>query len=147
MKAKDLRERSPSNLQAEPRSLYMVVMQAWHCHWGHSPKPHTCYAVWRWAQCLPITYTMCILLSSHYISVHTWATSWQNQQNGMCAQQRLISLGIHPVWSESSLCAQCVAKDPSFLHADSWSESLLGAHAILLVFFTRRHKQGFNRKW
>ena len=30
-----------------------------------------------------------------------------------------ISLGIHPVWSESSLCAQWVAKDPSFLHVDS----------------------------
>ena len=30
-----------------------------------------------------------------------------------------ISLGIHPAWSESSLCAQWVAKDPSFLHADS----------------------------
>ena len=30
-----------------------------------------------------------------------------------------ISLGIRPVWSDSSLCAQWVAKDPSFLHADS----------------------------
>ena len=30
-----------------------------------------------------------------------------------------ISLGIHPVWSESSLYAQRVAKDPSFFHADS----------------------------
>ena len=30
-----------------------------------------------------------------------------------------ISLGIRPVWSESSLCAQSVAKDPSFLHTDS----------------------------
>ena len=30
-----------------------------------------------------------------------------------------ISLGICPVWSESSLCTQWVAKDPSFLHADS----------------------------
>ena len=29
------------------------------------------------------------------------------------------SLGIRPVWSESSLCAKWVAKDPSFLHADS----------------------------
>ena len=29
-----------------------------------------------------------------------------------------ISLGIRPVWSEL-LCAQWVAKDPSFLHADS----------------------------
>ena len=30
-----------------------------------------------------------------------------------------ISLGIRPVWSESSLCAQWVAKDLSVLHADS----------------------------
>ena len=30
-----------------------------------------------------------------------------------------ISLGIRPVCSESSLCAQWVAKDPRFLHADS----------------------------
>ena len=30
-----------------------------------------------------------------------------------------ICLGIRPVWSESSLYAQWVAKDPSFLHADS----------------------------
>ena len=29
-----------------------------------------------------------------------------------------ISLGIRPVWLESSLCAQWVAKDPIFLHAD-----------------------------
>ena len=30
-----------------------------------------------------------------------------------------ISLCIHRVYSESSLCAQWVAKDPSFLHAES----------------------------
>ena len=29
-----------------------------------------------------------------------------------------ISLGMCPVWSEPSLCAQLIAKDPSFLHAD-----------------------------
>ena len=34
-----------------------------------------------------------------------------------------ISLGIRPVWSESSLCAQWVAKDTSFLHADSEDSS------------------------
>ena len=35
-----------------------------------------------------------------------------------------ISLGICPVWSESSQCAQWVAEDPIFLHADSknWSD-------------------------
>ena len=33
-------------------------------------------------------------------------------------------LGIRPVWSESSLCAQWVGKDLNFLHADSedWSD-------------------------
>ena len=30
-----------------------------------------------------------------------------------------VSLGIRPVWSESLLCAQWVAKYPRFLHADS----------------------------
>ena len=60
-----------------------------------------------------------------------------------------ISLCMRPVWSESSVCAQWVAEDPILLHADSedsdqtgrirlggcpgWFESLLGAHAILLV--------------
>ena len=35
-----------------------------------------------------------------------------------------IILGIHPVWSESSLCTQWVVKNPSFLHANSedWSD-------------------------
>ena len=35
-----------------------------------------------------------------------------------------ISLAIRSGWSESSLCAQWVTKDPSFLHADSedWSD-------------------------
>ena len=66
-----------------------------------------------------------------------FAFSWQDQQNDQCAQQGQISLVIHPVWSESLLCAQWVAKDPSFLHADredsirlggcpGWSGSLLG---------------------
>ena len=55
-----------------------------------------------------------------------------------------ISLGIRPVRSESSLCAQWVAKDPCFFMRTAkalirlggclgWSESSLGAHAILLI--------------
>ena len=46
-----------------------------------------------------------------------------------------ISLGIRPVWSESSLSTLCIAKDLTFRHADSNDcdqtgrlESLLGAH-------------------
>ena len=48
-----------------------------------------------------------------------------------------ISLGIHPVWSESSLCAQWVAKNPRTVNTlirlggcPDWSESLLGAHSF-----------------
>ena len=40
-----------------------------------------------------------------------------------------ISLGIRPVWSESSLCAQWVAKEPSFLHADSEDSDQTGLMA------------------
>ena len=49
-----------------------------------------------------------------------------------------ISLGICPVWSESLLCAQWVAKGPSFLHVDrehsdqTWS--LCWAHMALCWF-------------
>ena len=56
----------------------------------------------------------------------------------------MISQGICPVWSESSLCAQWIVKGPMFLHGDSedsdqtgqmprliWAS--LGAQVILLV--------------
>ena len=50
---------------------------------------------------------------------HVWAASWQNQQSGMCAQQRLRSAWASAQSDQSSLCTQWVAKDPSFLHAQS----------------------------
>ena len=51
-----------------------------------------------------------------------------------------ISLGIRPVWSESSLCAQWVAKDASFLLADSedWAD-VLGSQVILLFCHEAAH--------
>ena len=48
-----------------------------------------------------------------------WASARQKQRNGMCAQRRQISLGAFAQSDQSSLCAHWVAKDPSFLHADS----------------------------
>ena len=62
-----------------------------------------------------------------------------------------ISLGIHPVWSESSLCTQWVAKDPGFLHVDSkdsdqtgWMPRLIwvfaGCTCNIVGFVTRRLK-------
>ena len=49
-----------------------------------------------------------------------------------------ISLGIHPVWSESSLCDQWVAKDPSFLHADSEDSDQTRQMPRLIWVFTGR---------
>ena len=67
-----------------------------------------------------------------------WAASWQYHDIWHVRPAKTqISLGFRPVWSQSSLCAQWVAKDPSFFHADSEDSDqtgcMLGAHAILLV--------------
>ena len=51
----------------------------------------------------------------------------------LCAQLRL-----RPVWSESSLCAQWVAKDPSFLHADSENSDQTGRMPRLIWVFAGR---------
>ena len=57
-----------------------------------------------------------------------------------------ISLGICPVWSESSPCAQWVAKDPSFLHADSEDSDQTGWMPRLILVYTGRtcHFVGFD---
>ena len=49
-----------------------------------------------------------------------------------------ISLGIRPVWSETSLCAQWVAKDQSFLHADSEDSDQTGRMPRLIWVFAGR---------
>ena len=49
-----------------------------------------------------------------------------------------ISLGIRPVWSESSLCAQWVAKDPRFLYADSEDSDQTGRMPRLIWDFAGR---------
>ena len=49
-----------------------------------------------------------------------------------------ISLGIHPVWSESSLSTQWVAQDPSFLHADSEDSDQTGRMPRLIWVFAGR---------
>ena len=56
-----------------------------------------------------------------------------------------ISLGIRPVWSESSLCIQWVAKGPRFLHADSQDSDRTGRMPRLIWVFAGRtcHFVGF----
>ena len=49
-----------------------------------------------------------------------------------------ISLGIRPVWTESSLCAYWVAKDHSFLQADSEDSDQTGRMPRLIWVFAGR---------
>ena len=73
-----------------------------------------------------------------------WATSWQNQQNGICAKRRLRSAWASAQSDQSSLCVQWVAKDPRFLHADSedWSD-WADAQADLSLRWAHTHFVGF----
>ena len=67
-----------------------------------------------------------------------WATSWQNQRNGICAQRRLRSAWASVQSDQSSLCAQWVAKDPSFLHADIEVSDQTGRMPRLIWVFAGR---------
>ena len=60
-----------------------------------------------------------------------------------------ISLGICPVWSESSLYAQWVAKDRSFLYADSKDSDQTGRMPRLIWVFAgwTCHFVGFIMRW
>ena len=60
-----------------------------------------------------------------------------------------IILGICPICSESSLCAQWVAKDQSFLHADSEDSDQTGWMPRLIGVFAGRtcHFIGFVVRW
>ena len=78
-----------------------------------APAPTGCVV---WVDELTITSCPCY---QHYAAwnslshLMTKPTKWH-----VCPAKTQISLGICPVWSESSLCTQWVAKDPRFLHAD-----------------------------
>ena len=68
----------------------------------------------------------------------------------LCAQRRLkTNLGNRPVWSESLLCAQWVAEDPSFLHVGSEDSDQTGWTPRLIWDFAGQtgHFVGFVMRW
>ena len=78
--------------------------------------------------------------------------SWQNQQNDLCAQRRLISAWASVQSDQSSLCAQWVTQDKSFLRADSEDSDQTGWMPRLIWVFAGRtcHFVGFvmrRLKW
>ena len=58
-----------------------------------------------------------------------------------------ISLGIRSVWPESSLSIQWVAKDPSFLHADSEDSDQTGRMPRLIWVFAGQISLGIRPVW
>ena len=70
------------------------------------------------------------LLFYHMSRLMTKPTKWPERP-----AMTQISLGIRPVWSESSLCTQQVAKDPRFLHTDSEDSDQTGQMPRLIWVF------------
>ena len=91
--------------------LYSIFPWQWEIlHFIASPGIH----------CIPGSWLIKMLLWYTKLSLNmTKPTKWHVRP-----AKTQISLAIRPVWSESSLCVQWVAKDPIFLDADSedWTE-------------------------
>ena len=79
------------------------------------------------------------------MSPSIWAASWQSQQNYLCGQAKTrLSLGICPVWSESSLSAgrKLGSLATHWPHSEDWSDradaqadlSLRSAHISFCCF-------------
>ena len=79
----------------------------------------------------------CFIMPSAGEDRHTWAASWQNQQNE-CAPSKDRSAWASAQSDQSSLCTQLVAKDPSFLHADSEDSDQTGRMPRLIWVFAGR---------
>ena len=92
------------------------------------------------AFCIIVLILKVRIVSPYVLVLKIWATSWRNQQNGMCAQRRLRS-----AWA-SLLCALTgwLRTQGFFMRTANtlirlggcpgWFESSLGAHTILSVF-------------
>ena len=98
-----------------------IVLKPWAnvSRWQLFPPACVLKANYKWnvRKLAPSSRTKAVLYT--FSEEETWAAAWQNQQNDVHPAKTQISLGVRPVWSEYSLCAQWIAKDPRFLHADS----------------------------
>ena len=81
-----------------------------------------------------MTRLSCFVFSPWYANLYEPRHVKTNKVS-VCPAKTQISLGIRPVWSDSSLCAIWVAKDPSFLHADSEDSDQTGQMPRLIWVF------------
>ena len=94
---------------------------------------HPTYIKWHVSWTVEIKPYLYIILLTRYELPH-------DKTNNVAVRpvKTQISLGICPVWSESSLWAQWAAKDPSFLHADSEDSDQTGRMPRLIWVFAGR---------
>ena len=108
--------------------------------------------------------TKCYLNNQRLLQLHVvlwmnlsansnWKRNWfeppHNKTNKMTVRPaRLRSVWASTQFDPSLLCAQWVAKDPSFLHADSedWSD-WADAQADLSLHWAHSHFAGFVMRW
>ena len=82
-----------------------------------------------WSESLLVAY----VIVGFVVRCLIWGTSWLTKQaKQTCAQRRLRSARASPQSDQSSLCAQWVAKDTSFLHADSDDSDQTGRMPMLI---------------
>ena len=117
-----------------PRKSHLVQRLGWLQQIFGCPKFYDFYGS------TVIPFVFLTLVSEMYSVIHfdlshdmTKSTKWYVRP-----AKTQISLGIRPVWSESSLCAQLVAKDPSFLHVDSDDSDQTGRIPRLIWVFAGR---------
>ena len=131
-----------------PLKMFSIMLPAWFKSLRKRYiASHQTNRITDWAIRAPVNKLNKIILKIFYFSMGKANTMqyfiWA-PPHGKTNKMACVHLGIRPVWSESLLCAQWVAKYPNFLHADSedsdqtgqmpgWSESLLGTHATSLV--------------
>ena len=77
-------------------------------------KVFSCVQQRLWSDCIDAQADLSCCWTHNISRLLTKPTKWSVRP-----AKTQVSLGIRPVWSESSLCTQWVAKDLSFLHADS----------------------------
>ena len=77
-----------------------------------------------------------------------WAAPWQNQQCGCAPAKTQISLGIRPVWSESSLSTwgKLGSLATHWMHSED-SDQTGRMPRLIWVFAGRTHFVGFVMSW
>ena len=107
-------------------------------------KSNIIFSSWPIREIIPIAYVLVLSFREYFFAIYKLKKivlePRHDKTNKISVRpsKTQIGLGIRPVWSKSSLCAQWIARDPSFLHADSEDSDQTGRMPRLFWVFARR---------